>query len=245
MYYVTAGGRDLPALLLLWRHWILSGGSGPHKPVSLHVASLHTSTQFGDDLLRRFWEVEEVPSSSLAISLEEKFVVQHYEENHSRTSSGRFIVPLPKRSDASAIGESRSQAVRRFLSLERSLHSKNQFQAFNEVMKDYFDKGHAELVPAADLEKPPGKSSICPYVVRKESSTTTKIRAVFDAPAKSSTGVSLNDTLLVGPIVHPPLIDVLLRFRFHRIALTTDISKMFRAVQLADHDCDLQICVEE
>ncbi len=53
--------------------------------------------------------------------------------------------------------------------------------------------------------------------------------AVFDASAKSSSGVSLNETLLIGPTVHPSLIDVLLRFR---IALTTDVSKMYRAVAL-------------
>ena len=40
----------------------------------------------------------------------------------------------------------------------------------------------------------------------------TKIRALFDASAKSLTGVSLNDTLLVGPTAHPLLVDVLLCF---------------------------------
>ena len=59
---------------------------------------------------------------------------------------------------------------------------------------------------------------------RKNLSTTTKIRAVFDTSAKSSSGVSLNDTLLVGPTVHPSLVDVLLRFR---IALITDVSNMY------------------
>lgn len=63
---------------------------------------------------------------------------------------------------------------------------------------------------------------------------TTKVRAVFDASAKSSTGVSLNDTLLVGPTVHPPLIDVLLRFRLYPIALTADVSKMYRAIDLIE-----------
>ena len=57
----------------------------------------------------------------------------------------------------------------------------------------------------------------------KESSTTSKVRAVF-ASAKSTSGKSLNDTLYVGPTVHTPLLDVLLRFRAHKIALTTDIS---------------------
>ena len=77
------------------------------------------------------------------------------------------------------------------------------------------------------------------HVVRKETSSTTKVRAVFDASAKSSSGVSLNETLLIGLTVHPSLIDVLLRFRSHRIALTTDVSKMYHAVALVAEDKDL------
>ena len=44
-------------------------------------------------------------------------------------------------------------------------------------------------------------------------------------------GVSLNYQLLVGPMVHAQLPDVLLRFR-HKIALVTDISRMYHAVLL-------------
>ena len=100
--------------------------------------------------------------------------------------------------------------------------------------------GHAELVPTADLEKPPNSVYYLPmHSVEKKSSTTTKVRAVFDASAKTSTGVSLNDTLMVGPTVHSPLVDVLLRFRFHRVALITDVSKMYRAVVLTRDDRDL------
>ena len=70
------------------------------------------------------------------------------------------------------------------------------------------------MVPIADLERPPDKMFYLPmHAVYKASSTTTKVRVVFDASAKSSTGISLNDMLLVGSTVHPPLIDVLLRFR--------------------------------
>ena len=78
------------------------------------------------------------------------------------------------------------------------------------------------------------------HAVKREQSTTTKIRAVFDASAKSSTGISPNDTLLVGPTVHSSLLNVLLKFRIHRVALTTDVSKMYRAMNLAMSDCDLR-----
>ena len=64
------------------------------------------------------------------------------------------------------------------------------------------------------------------HAVQKEHSMTTKVRVVFDASAKSAS-------------VHPPLVDVLLRFRLHRVALTADISKMYRAVELIPDDCDL------
>ena len=44
--------------------------------------------------------------------------------------------------------------------------------------------------------------------------------------------------LLVGPTMHPKLIDVLLRFQMHPVALTADILKMYRAVELVDDDKD-------
>ena len=39
------------------------------------------------------------------------------------------------------------------------------------------------------------------HAVFKESSLTTKVRVVFDGSAKSSTGIPLNDTLMVGPTI--------------------------------------------
>lgn len=94
-------------------------------------------------------------------------------------------------------------------------------------MQEYFDLGHAEEVPTQDMEKPPELTFyLLMHAVYNWSSTTTKIRAVFDASAKFSTGVSLNDTLLMGLTLHPPLVDVLLHFRLHPVALTADISKI-------------------
>ena len=77
------------------------------------------------------------------------------------------------------------------------------------------------------------------HAVYKPTSDTTKVRAVFDALAKLSTGVSLNDTPLVGPTTHPPLINVQLLFHLYPVTLTTDISKMYRAVELKQSDRDL------
>ena len=178
-----------------------------------------------NEILRKFWEIEElIPKMGESLS-----IVNHFKETYTRNRDGRFIVTLPRRSDVKPLGESRSQAVRRFHSLERSLiksNQVNQHTPFNHVIKEYLDLGHAELVSLKNLKKPAGDVFYLPmHVVYKSSSTTTKIRAVFDASANSTSGVSLNDCLLVGPTVHSPFVDVLLRFRLHKVAITTDISK--------------------
>lgn len=104
-------------------------------------------------------------------------------------------------------------------------------------MQEYLDLGHAEPVSSSGLEKPPEHVFYLPmHAVKKDSSTTTKIRAVLDASAKSSSNTSLNDILLVGSTVHSSLVDVLLRFRLHRIALIADISKMYRGIELVEAD---------
>ena len=212
--------------------WVLAGTVGRGlQPTQL--VSHHTSVVSGDDLLHEFWEVEELNAKRSVLTAEEQFVVNHFNRHHCRDSIGRFIVPLPRKPNAKPLGESRSSAVYRFSCLERSLRRKKQFDAFKDVIEEYFDMSHAEPVPTVDLSKQQCEVFYLPiHAVMKESSTTTKIRAVFDASAKSSSGVSLNDQLLVGPTVHPTLVDVLLRFRLHRIALTSDVSRMYRAVLL-------------
>ncbi len=114
------------------------------------------------------------------MSQEERELLKHFQAHHYRKQDGRFVVPLPRNPNAKPIGESRSQAVRRFLTLEKSLRSKNQFGAFDAVIREYFDLGHAELVPSNDFEKPQCQVFYLPmHAVYKASSTTTKVRAVL------------------------------------------------------------------
>lgn len=90
-------------------------------------------------------------------------------------------------------------------------------------------KGHAERVLDADLNKPAEDSFYLAHHAVYKESASTPLRVVFDGSMKTTSGVSLNDQLLVGPTVYPPLNDVLIRFRKHPYVLTTDVSKMYRA----------------
>lgn len=75
--------------------------------------------------------------------------------------------------------------------------------------------------------------------VIKSSSTTTKLRIVFYASAKTSNGVSLNDILLPGPVLHPLITTIINQFRTYNITISADISKMYREIGLHDSEQDL------
>ena len=226
-----SGPRGSPTALNTDFGWVLAGDTGPQSEPDMVTTHL-ISVVMGDDLLRR---VEEKTIADCTLTVEERRAVEHFNSHHSRDPDGRFVVPLPKRSLEVKLGESRSQAVCRFLSFEQSIHFKGLAPEVQGVMQEYFDQQHAEEVPKADLEKPEDEVYYLPiHIVTKESSTTTKVRAVFDASAATSTDISLNSTLMVGPTVHPPLVDVLMRFRRYRVAMIADISRMYRAVRLGN-----------
>ena len=71
------------------------------------------------------------------------------------------------------------------------------------------------------------------HAVYKASSTTTKIRAVFDASAKWS----ITKRYASPYSDHASSIDVLLRFRLYYVALTADVSKMYQVIELTSADC--------
>jgi hypothetical protein len=58
---------------------------------------------------------------------------------------------------------------------------------------------------------------------------------VYDASARAN-GPSLNDCLHAGPKFDQKILDLLLRFRAHRVALTADIEKAFLMVAISEKD---------
>lgn len=72
-------------------------------------------------------------------------------------------------------------------------------------------------------------------VVRQDK-TTSKLRIVYDASAKS-TGPSLNVCLYTGPKFGQSIFGIL-RFRLHNVALVRDIEKAFLMVSVCKRDCD-------
>ena len=63
---------------------------------------------------------------------------------------------------------------------------------------------------------------------------------MFDASPPTTSSLSLNDTLQVGPIIQPDLTSIILRFRTKDVALVADIVKMYCQVSVFSEDQSLQ-----
>lgn len=122
------------------------------------------------------------------------------------------------------LGDSFENAKRRFLQLERRFARNPQLKTdYAKGIQEYLDLGHAVQVPMNQL------CHVIPHhAVLRESSTTTKLRTVYDASAKTSNGFSLNNRMHIGPTLLEELWAVLIRWRMKKVALTGDMEKMYR-----------------
>ena len=224
--------------------WVIAGPAKAQDPSisNPNVLTGHVQPMTNNELYEmayNFWlsESAEVPSDPIS-SIEDQ-VERHYEETVTYSpSSNRYQVTLPRKPDAPPLGQSKPQAIHRFLSNEASIERKGVTTEFQAQIQGYLDAGHAEPVPVTEISNQP-HFYLPMHSVVKTSSTSTKLRVVFDGSASTSSGASLNNILRVGPTLHPPLADILMKFRTYPVALTADIAKMYREVELLPADRDL------
>lgn len=100
-------------------------------------------------------------------------------------------------------------------------------EEYDTVFKEYEEERICEEVPSAELESIYPTYYLPHHPVVRESSSSTKVRPVFDASAVSYNGLSLNDCLKTGPHLNPDLVETILRFRRRQVAFTADITKAF------------------
>ncbi|XP_076220952.1 uncharacterized protein LOC116434377 [Nomia melanderi] len=211
--------------------WVIGGS--PPSPAQGHGASCHaTSTPHFN--LARFWEIEEGPQVQI-LSNSDKLCESQFRQHVTRRADGRYVVALPFSESQGQLGESKSQAHRRLESLERKLQRNPALkEAYHAVMNEYIDHGHMVQVAKDDVTT--SGYYLPHHGVTKTTSETTKLRVVFDGSAATSTGLSLNDTLHVGPKIQDDLLYILLRFRIHRYVITEDIEKMYRQFLVREDD---------
>ena len=76
------------------------------------------------------------------------------------------------------------------------------------------------------------------HAVVHQDKSTTNVRVVYDASAKSASDSSLKDCFLKGPRFNQLIFDLLERFRAYDVSLIADLEKAFSIVAVEDayHD---------
>ena len=212
--------------------WIIAGRIS--KPCMSKFISPITCNVIKFQELPILWELG-VDSVSNVRSSEELECEEHFQKNVQRTESGRYCVSLPFNKKRYDLGNSKNTAFQRLYSLERRFEKDSFLKTtYSECIQGYLKESHLTLVSNCE---PIDQGFYLPHhAVVKSSSLTTKVRVVFDGSAKTSSGISLNDTLLVGPTIQEDLFSIITRFRCFRYALTADIEQMYRQIQISHRD---------
>ncbi|XP_075157941.1 uncharacterized protein LOC142231207 [Haematobia irritans] len=228
--------ENLPTLQKTSLGWIVAGGitKSPIASSTTQYSVLATTTTHLEKILEKFWIVEEnINSTPAELSVEEQDCENYFSQTTTRCpKTGRFIVRLSFKSMFDKLGDSYDIAYRRLLLLEKRMQSDSELKVeYTNFINEYIELGHMKLV-----QKQSSFNYIPHHYVTKLDSSTTKLRVVFDGSSKTTSGVSLNDLLRVGPKLQDDLFTILLRFRSHKIVLMADITKMYRQVMIHPDD---------
>ena len=135
----------------------------------------------------------------------------------------------------------RHVAERVFQSQLRNIEKNPDIQ--DDVLKSHKkleDKGHVAPVSNLSTEElermnsTPGEGYMIPWRnIFKEASLSTPCRMVFDASSRTPGGASLNCILAKGQNKLAKIINLLIKFRKRRCALTADVSMAYNGIKLA------------
>ena len=190
--------------------------------------------------LEDFWRLESIgihdsPDDS---SNEEKKLLKHFNET-IRYADGRYSVTWPWKHDKSDLPDNRGLAIGRLKSLIRRIKTNPELvRQYGDIIAKQLKQGVIEKVHYDPNTS--GKHYIPHHIVVNPSKTSTKVRIVYDASAKTKKeSKSLNECQYRGPVLLQDLTGILLHFRLNRITLVADIEKAFLQVGLSDDSRDV------
>ncbi|CAG9137619.1 unnamed protein product [Plutella xylostella] len=224
--------------------WIISGKVTQTNVQPHNIVVAHTKMEV-DQLLRQFWEIEEYIPHKKPMTKEEIQCEEHFKKTHTR-EAGRYVVSLPFKDETSPekhLGDSKPLAVQRLLQLEKRFKRRPELKVeYSNFLTNYEDQSHMEKVPETEKQRLDGKKPyyLPHHAVIRESSTSTKLRVVFDGSAKPVKGNSINEELLIGPPLQQDIRDLVTRWRQHKYCLVADIKQMYRQIRITKDDSDYQ-----
>jgi len=189
--------------------------------------------------LQKFWNLEHIGIEQFkddVYSFEEQMALDAMKKvSHYSETEKRWYTSLLWKMESSKLGCNYKRCSSVLSSVERGAVKRDTVPMVNDFFKELVDNDFAELVPTADeKDKVAGLLHYIPcHAVYRFDRESTKCRMVMNCSSKTETGFSLNDLLYTGPLLLPDYVKILIQFRLHCYAFTTDISKMFLQIRLS------------
>ncbi|XP_015926618.1 uncharacterized protein [Parasteatoda tepidariorum] len=216
--------------------WTITGKIPHPFPVSescLLIISLLTSDISLPDMrsLERIGIADPVESQTKIELYQAAY--EHFQSNLKFNNEGRYEVKLPWLQLHPALSEGRELAERRLRTTINRLKAAHILEAYLDVLLAGLKEGIIEEVNM-DNEVLPGH--FLPHRAVIKNSSTTKIRPVFDASARTKNSTTLNDCLCKGPDFLELIPTVLTRFRMKKFAATGYIKQAFIQISVSKED---------
>ena len=164
-------------------------------------------------------------------------VYREFQEQLTRDErEGWYETSLPWKDNHPLLPNNKSGSLGRLNSQVAKLHRAGKLEEYDAIIKEQLAERMVEPAP----EPAVGREFYMPHrAVIKEKAESTKLRVVYDCSARAANGEpSLNDCLNSGPVLQNKLWEVLVRERFHPIAIAGDIRKAFLQVRIKESDRD-------
>lgn len=245
-YYSVVSGKtrrspEKPIAIETIFGWMLVSDSSNTCEAGAKIMCMLTTTKQEKEIseqIRKFWEIEEISSENkLEWSTNDRKTFDKFEKS-LKFENNKYTVKLPIVENLeNDLYNNKELSKNRFLKKLSRFKKDSKFkEKYEGAVTEYINAGYAEKVN--EKEEQSDSYYIPHQVVIKEESTSTKYRLVFDGSASEKGEKSINDKLEKGPVLQPLLNSILLRFRLHKIAITSDVKKMYLMIAIAEEDRD-------
>ena len=249
----TITGNDGPAAIKTRLGWILSGPVGGinihNEKAASHMSTHHVllinnqraNANVNDALdatVSKFWDLE----TSGIITNADSNVYDEF-KNSIEYDGEKYTVRLPWKNEEVEMSDNYHLAACRLAGTMRKLkRDRPALEEYDRIITDQLKNG---VIESCTIEPMPDENAmsmkqhyLSHHPIIRADKETTKLRIVYDASARNRESPSLNDCLFKGPKLNEMILDVLLRFRLHRVVFISDIQQAFLRVQVNQIDRD-------
>ena len=165
-------------------------------------------------------------------------VYEEFKEQLKRSPEGWYEVGLPWKGNHPPLLNNEAGSLKRLNALTKRLETQPEMlERYDSVIQDQLAQGIVERVESKAKER---EFYIPHKPVIRETAESTKLRIVYDASVRASENApSFNECLEIGPPTQNQPWSVLVRNRFHPVAISGDLKQAFLQVRIWEPERDV------